>query len=79
MNKPTFKAGKYQHYKGNEYLLIDVVRHSETDEYLVLYKPLYGEGELWVRPFNMFFESVNVAGKLQPRFKYLGPESELNA
>lgn len=75
MTPPTLNKGKYRHYKGNEYQVQDVVRHSETDEWLVLYKPLYGEGLLWVRPFEMFFETVEVQGKVIPRFEYLGSES----
>lgn len=64
------KAGLYRHYKGNEYQVIDTVRHSETEEALVLYRALYGEKGLWVRPLEMFLESVWVDGKPQPRFAY---------
>jgi hypothetical protein len=64
------KAGLYRHYKGNEYQVIDTVRHSETEEALVLYRALYGEKGLWVRPLEMFLESVLVDGKPQPRFAY---------
>ena len=63
--------GRYRHYKGKEYELVGVVRHSETLEALVLYRPLYGEGALWVRPHAMFFETVTVAGLTQPRFARL--------
>ncbi len=69
---PTAPTGRYRHYKGNDYELVGVVRHSETLEPLVLYRPLYGEGGLWVRPFAMFFETVSIAGVTQPRFKRLG-------
>ena len=65
---PAAPAGRYRHYKGNEYELVGVVRHSETLEPLVLYRPLYGEGALWVRPYAMFFESVSIDGVVQPRF-----------
>jgi hypothetical protein len=65
---PQATAGRYRHYKGQEYALIGVVRHSETLAPLVLYRPLYGESTLWVRPFGMFFESVTVDGVTQPRF-----------
>ena len=68
---PPAPLGRYRHYKGNEYTLIGVVRHSETLQPLVLYRPVYGEGALWVRPFAMFFESVLVDGVLQPRFARL--------
>ena len=69
------KKGTYKHYKGNLYKVIDVVRHSETLEELVLYKPLYKSkeypGQLWVRPLKMFVETVKVNGKKQPRFNYV--------
>ncbi len=70
------KKGKYQHYKGGLYRVIDVVKHSETLEDLVLYKTLYENpiSELWVRPLKMFIEKVKVNGKMQPRFKYLGED-----
>ena len=68
---PPAPVGHYRHYKGNEYALIGVVRHSETLQPLVLYRPLYGDGALWVRPYAMFFESVTVDGVLQPRFARL--------
>ena len=66
------KPGLYQHYKGNQYEVIDTVRHSETEEELVLYRALYGEKGLWVRPLKMFSESVNVDGLCMPRFEYVG-------
>jgi len=66
------KLGKYKHYKGNKYEVIGVAKHSETMEELVVYKALYGEGELWVRPLKMFEEEVEVDGKIVPRFKYIG-------
>lgn len=65
-----FKKGLYEHCKGNEYQVIDLVRHSESDEWLVLYQPCYGERALWVRPISMFFENVEVEpGKWVERFK----------
>tara|TARA_R110002167_G_scaffold109098_1_gene278188 strand:+ start:619 stop:828 length:210 start_codon:yes stop_codon:yes gene_type:complete len=67
------KTGHYRHYKGNNYTVIGVARHSETDEELVVYRPEYGERGLWVRPKVMFLESVEVNGELVPRFAYLGP------
>lgn len=60
--------GRYRHYKGGEYQVYGVARHSETEEYLVVYRPLYGAGELWVRPLSMFTESVVSQGLVQPRF-----------
>ena len=68
------KAGLYRHYKGNRYEVIDIVRHSETEEELVLYRALYGEQSLWVRPLAMFAESVNVDGLTVPRFAYIGEQ-----
>ena len=63
------QLGKYKHYKGNEYEVIGVAKHSETMEELVVYRALYGEGELWVRPLEMFLEKVEVDGKMIPRFE----------
>lgn len=54
------KPGIYKHYKGNEYEVIDVARHSETEELLVVYRPMYGERALWVRPLAMFQECVEL-------------------
>ena len=68
---PTRK-GQYRHYKGLRYEVIATVRHSETLEPLALYRPLYGEGALWVRPYAMFFETVVIAGVEQPRFARIG-------
>ena len=64
--------GRYRHYKGNEYEVIGVARHSETDDRVVVYRPLYGDSGLWVRPLAMFLETVTVDGKPVPRFAYLG-------
>jgi hypothetical protein len=66
------KAGRYRHFKGGEYQVQGVARHSETGEPLVVYTPLYGEGGLWVRPLNMFQDSVLHEGREQPRFAYVG-------
>lgn len=60
--------GRYRHYKGKEYEVIGTARHSETEEWLVVYRCLYGDYSLWVRPLEMFNESVNVAGEEVPRF-----------
>jgi len=62
------KLGKYKHYKGGEYSVIGVAKHSETLEDLVVYKALYGEELIWVRPLKMFLEEVEVDGKKIPRF-----------
>ena len=64
------KAGIYRHYKGAQYQVIDTVRHSETEEELVLYRALYGAKGLWVRPLAMFKEEVLVHGKTVARFAY---------
>ena len=63
--------GRYRHYKGNDYQVLGVAQHSETGEQLVVYRPLYGEGALWVRPLAMFTEPVSVDGRQQPRFALL--------
>tara|TARA_R110002167_G_scaffold249231_1_gene455389 strand:+ start:496 stop:714 length:219 start_codon:yes stop_codon:yes gene_type:complete len=68
----SIKIGKYRHYKGNEYQVIGLAKHSEDESELVVYRPLYGEGDLWVRPLEMFVEEVKVNGKHQPRFAWLG-------
>ncbi len=72
---PRLPLGRYTHYKNLPYEVIGVVRHSETLEPLVLYRPLYGEGAMWVRPFAMFVEDVEVDGVRRPRFAYQGPAS----
>lgn len=66
------KLGLYRHYKGATYQVIDLVRHSETEEELVLYRALYGERGLWVRPLAMFTQTVTVEGQQMPRFAYQG-------
>jgi hypothetical protein len=68
------QPGKYEHYKGKLYEVIDVARHSETLEEIVVYKALYqAEGEnLWVRPLTMFISTVIVDGNEIPRFKFVG-------
>lgn len=60
--------GHYRHYKGRDYQVLGVARHSETGEPMVVYRCLYGDYSLWVRPLAMFLETVNVAGKTVPRF-----------
>ena len=68
---PVVEPGRYRHYKGNEYEVIGMAQHSETREAMVVYRPLYGEGGLWVRPAAMFAEDVTIDGKTQPRFSRL--------
>ena len=65
---PHIELGRYRHYKGGEYEVIGVVRHSESLEPLVLYRPLHGKSGMWVRPFAMFSEQVEHEGRHQPRF-----------
>ena len=65
---PVARPGRYRHYKGGEYELIGMARHSETLEPMVVYRPLYNATGIWVRPHAMFFEQVEVDGQLQPRF-----------
>jgi len=67
----TIRPGKYRHFKGKEYEVLDVVRHSETEEELVLYRPLYGDYGLWVRPIAMFFDMKDLDGKPVPRFEFI--------
>lgn len=69
MNTPAITRGIYRHYKGNHYQVLDVVRHSETEEWLVLYKALYNDYSLWVRPIKMFNENVLVNGRQTARFE----------
>jgi len=66
------KKGIYQHFKGNQYRVIGIARHSETLEEMVVYQALYGEGGLWVRPASMWNEIIERNGKTFPRFTYLG-------
>ena len=66
------KPGRYRHFKGNEYELLGVARHSETLEPMVVYRALYGERGLWVRPAAMWNEWVERDGYRGPRFVYLG-------
>ena len=65
---PALAPGRYRHYKGRDYDVIGVARHSETLEPVVVYRPLYGEGALWVRPYAMFVETVDVDGVEVLRF-----------
>jgi hypothetical protein len=69
---PPAPLGRYRHHKGGEYRLLGVVRHSETLEPLVLYRPLDRDCGDWVRPYAMFFEAVTVGGLKRPRFERIG-------
>jgi hypothetical protein len=66
------QTGIYEHYKGQRYEVLGLARHSETEEELVVYRPMYGEKGLWVRPYQMFVEDVTINGEVQPRFRYVG-------
>lgn len=68
---PSTPPGRYRHYKGGEYEVIGVARHSETHEALVMYRPLYNDSGWWVRPHTKFFEQIDIDGKLQPRFQLI--------
>lgn len=70
-HKQTIRPGRYRHYKGRDYQVIDLARHSETEEWMVVYRCLYGDHSLWVRPLSMFRESVELAGEQVPRFSRL--------
>jgi hypothetical protein len=70
---PATPLGRYRHYKGGEYEVLAVARHSETFEPLVVYRPLYQDCGWWVRPHAMFFGEVDIEGKRQPRFAPVGP------
>jgi hypothetical protein len=70
---PTTPLGRYRHYKGGEYEVVGVARHSETNEPLVVYRPLYDETGWWVRPHAMFFGSLTVDGVLTTRFMRMAP------
>jgi len=66
------KPGRYRHYKGNEYLVLYTATHSETREKMVVYQALYGEGGIWVRPANMWNETIEIDERRLKRFEYIG-------
>ena len=66
------KKGKYRHFKGKEYELLEIATHSETLEQMVVYRALYGERGIWVRPAGMWSETVEKDGYIGPRFQYIG-------
>lgn len=71
MSEFAIRPGRYRHYKGRDYQVYAVAQHSETDEALVVYRPLYGEGRLFVRPLAMFSETVEHGGQSVPRFAFV--------
>ncbi|MFN7710166.1 MAG: DUF1653 domain-containing protein [Holosporales bacterium] len=76
MNTQPLELGIYEHYKALRYEVVGLARHSETLETLVVYRALYGQYELWVRPLEMFLENVEIDGKIMPRFRYLGATTD---
>ena len=68
----NLQPGRYRHYKGNFYELVGVARHSETEEEMVVYRKLYDDYSLWVRPLGMFTENVLMDGRTMPRFEWIG-------
>lgn len=72
MENNMIKFGRYKHYKGKEYEVIGIAKHSETLEELVVYRALYGDHDLWTRPLRMFVETVEIDGKQKPRFEFVG-------
>lgn len=70
---PALRLGRYRHYKGRDYEVLGVARHSETLEPLVVYRPLYADLGLWVRPWAMFVEDVEHEGRTVPRFAWTAP------
>jgi hypothetical protein len=66
------KTGIYKHYKGNLYEVLETARHSETEEWMVIYRTLYGDATTWVRPYDMFMEMVHLDGNVLKRFEYMG-------
>lgn len=69
-----FEKGIYRHFKGNKYQLLEVAKHSETLEEMVVYRALYGDGGVWVRPAAMWNEEVEHNGEMVKRFTYIGME-----
>ncbi len=69
----SLQTGIYRHFKGGEYQVYGVATHSEDHSEMVVYRPLYGDGGLWVRPLAMFTETVERGGEEVSRFRYIGP------
>jgi hypothetical protein len=74
MGSSSIRTGRYRHFKGKDYIVIGVARHSETDEALVVYRQDYGDRALWVRPQAMFLERVEHERQSVPRFEFIGAE-----
>ena len=72
---PCPEPGRYRHYKGAEYEVLGCARHSESEEWLVVYRALYAERGLWARPLAMFTSTVEVGGRREPRFRPLEPRN----
>jgi len=72
----TIPLGIYRHYKGNQYEVIGFARHSETLEDMVIYRALYSEGGVWVRPASMWEDLIEVNGKVVKRFEFVGKSGE---
>lgn len=79
MSDQKLLAGLCLHYKGQEYEVMEVARHTETQEWVVVYRCLYGDYSLWVRPYDMFIEMVVISGVKIPRFRYVGDIKKDNA
>lgn len=71
--------GRYRHFKGGEYEVVDLARHSETEEWVVVYRPLYGEGGLWVRPVSLFADEKTINGRRVPRFQRIAEPATADA
>lgn len=71
MSEKIIIGGVYQHFKGNKYKVLCIAKHSETLEEMVVYQALYGAGDIWVRPTNMFLEDIEKDGKIIKRFKFV--------
>ncbi len=72
----NLENGIYKHYKGNLYEVLGVARHSETEEQHVVYKTLYGDYSMWIRPLAMFIEQIEVDGERVARFEFVEPAPE---
>ncbi len=70
----SLRPGRYRHYKGKDYEVVGVATHSETEESLVVYRTLYGDFDLWVRPLDMFTGNVVLDGGLTPRFTFISED-----
>lgn len=75
----AFHPGRYRHFKGGEYDVIDMALHSETEQPHVVYRPLYGEGRLWIRPLELFDDRKNIGGRSVPRFERIGDRPATDA